>query len=59
MSSSDRRRACDLMTEALSLCDRLGEDVAAARLQLALDTLLAREPERRLREDRIPWSPSQ
>lgn len=59
MSSSDRQRACDLMVEALALCDRLGEDIAAARLQLALDTLQSRGWEHSLREDRIPWSPSE
>ncbi|HEX8215309.1 MAG TPA: hypothetical protein VF582_07560 [Allosphingosinicella sp.] len=57
MSSNDRQRACDLMAEALDLCDRLGESVVAARLQLALDMLRSPETENRLEEELRPsWS---
>jgi hypothetical protein len=59
MESGDRQRACDLMTEALALCDGLGESLAAARLQLALDMLRPREAQNRVREEHTPWSPSE
>lgn len=47
------------MIEALALCDNLGESLAAARLQLALDTLRAQPVENRLREEPRPWGSSE
>ena len=53
----DRAHARELINEALRLCDDLGEHIAAARLQLALDTLPEKQSEHRVREHRLPWQP--
>lgn len=59
MPHGDLQRARDLMTEALTLCDALGESLAGARLQYALDTLPGDKTENRVREDRHPWRESE
>ena len=51
----DFDRAQRLAAEAIELCDKLGQGLAAAHMQLGLDTLTAWRPKNEIREERSPW----
>lgn len=55
--SDSRDRECveGLVAEAIQICDRIGEGVAASHLQLGLDTLAAAKWVECLDERRRPW----
>lgn len=59
MPKTDLERASALMAEALTLCDAGGASLAAARLQLAIDTLAVPERDHRLREQGRSWKDSE
>jgi hypothetical protein len=52
----DLERAKELAAEAVALCDRLGQSIAAAHIQLGLDLIKRQTPHLlSLREERAPW----
>lgn len=56
MSNDDEiEAAARLAREAIALCDRNGQGIAAAHIQLGLDRLKGGDRPDRLHEDRSPW----